>query len=49
MILYQKNFYPVLPNTTVPKYENNQERVATVDLSQYNYLNFDRIETNYID
>ena len=46
MILYQKNFYPVLPNTTVPKYENNQERVATVDLSQYNYLNFDRIETN---
>lgn len=46
MILYQKNFYPVLPNTTVPKYENNQERVATVDLSQYNYLNFDRIEKN---
>ena len=46
MILYQKNFYPILPNTTVQKYENNQERVTTVDLSQYNYLNFDRIETN---
>ena len=46
MILYQANFYPVLPNTTVQKYENNQERVITVDLSQYNYLNFDRIETN---
>ena len=46
MILYQKNFYPILPNTTVQKYENNQERVTTVDLSQYNYLNFDKIETN---
>ena len=46
MILYQKNFYPILPNTTVQKYENNQERVIIFDLSQYNYLNFDKIETN---
>ena len=26
MILYQKNFYPVLPNTIQLNYENNQER-----------------------
>lgn len=41
MILYQKNFYPVLPNTLPVNNENNQERVVTVDLSQYKFLNFD--------
>ena len=45
MILYQKNFYPVLPNTLQPNYENNQERVITVDLSKYKYLNFDNYES----
>ena len=44
MILYQKNFYPVLPNTLPSNYENNQERTVTVDLSQYKYMNFDSIE-----
>ena len=44
MILYQKNFYPVLPNTLPVNNENNQERVVTVDLSQYKFLNFDDSE-----
>ena len=44
MILYQKNFYPILPNTISQNYENNQEKVITVDLSQYKYLNFDSNE-----
>jgi hypothetical protein len=41
MILYQKNFYPLLPNTLQTRNENDQEKIATVDLSQYNYLNFE--------
>ena len=45
MILYQKNFYPVLPNTLQFSYENNQEKITTVDLSQYKYLNFDNYES----
>ena len=45
MILYQKNFYPVLPNTLQINYENNQEKITTVDLSQYKYLNFDNYES----
>ena len=45
MILYQKNFYPILPNTLLQNYENNQERIITIDLSQYKYLNFDNFET----
>ena len=45
MILLQKNFYPILPNTLQQNYENNTERIITVDLSQYKYLNFDNYET----
>ena len=45
MILYQKNFYPVLPNTLQQRYENNQERIITVDLLKYKYLNFDNNES----
>ena len=45
MILYQKNFYPVLPNTLQQTYENNQEKIITVDLSNYKYLNFDNYES----
>ena len=45
MILYQKNFYPILPNTLPQNYENNQERIVTVDLSQYKYMNFNNFES----
>lgn len=45
MILYQKNFYPILPNTLQSSYENNQEKIITVDLSQYKYLNFDNYQS----
>lgn len=45
MILYQKNFYPILPNTIMQNYEDNQDRTITVDLSQYKYLNFDNYDT----
>ena len=41
MILYQKNFYPILPNTLSPNYEKNQERTISVNLSNYKYLSFD--------
>ena len=46
MILYQKNFYPVLPNTIQQSYENNQEKIVTVDLSQYEYLRIDKYESS---
>ena len=42
MILYQKNFYPILPNTIQLNYENNQEKIVTVDLCQNKYLNIDK-------
>ena len=48
MILYQKNFYPILPNTLPQTSDNNQinqERIVTVDLSQYKYMNFDKCES----
>ena len=45
MILHQKNFYPILPNTIQQQYENNTERIITVDLSQYKYLYFDNYES----
>lgn len=45
MILYQKNFYPILPNTLQQNYENNQERIVTVDLSQNDYLNIDKFDS----
>ena len=45
MILYQKNFYPVLPNTIQQNYENNQERIVTIDLSQNDYLNIDKFDS----
>ena len=41
MILYQKNFYPILPNTLSPNYERNQEKTISVNLSNYKYLSFD--------
>ena len=41
MILYQKNLYPILPNTLLPSYEKNQERTISVNLSNYKYLSFD--------
>ena len=45
MILHQKNFYPILPNTIQQQYENNTERIITVDLSQYKYLYFGNYES----
>ena len=45
MILYQKNFYPVLPNTIQLNYENNQEKIVTVDLCQIGYLNIDKFDS----
>lgn len=45
MILYQKNFYPILPNTIQQNYENNQERIVTVDLCQNDYLNIDKLDS----
>ena len=45
MILYQKNFYPVLPNTIQLNYENNQEKIVTVDLCQNSYLNIDKFDS----
>jgi hypothetical protein len=45
MILYQKNFYPVLPNTIQLNYENNQEKIVTVDLCQNGYLNIDKFDS----
>ena len=41
MILFQKNLYPILPNTLSPNYEKNQERTISVNLSNYKYLGFD--------
>lgn len=41
MILYQKNFYPVLPNTLSPNYEKNQEKTISVNLSNYKFLSYD--------
>jgi len=41
MILFQKNLYPILPNTLSPNYEKNQERTISVNLSNYKYLSFD--------
>ena len=48
MILYQNNFYPILPNTLQQNYENNTEKVITVDLSQYKYLKFDNYPPDII-
>ena len=45
MILYQKNFYPILPNTIQLNYENNQEKIVTVDLCQNSYLNIDKFDS----
>ena len=45
MILYQKNFYPILPNTIQQNYENNQERIVTIDLCQNDYLNIDKFDS----
>ena len=45
LILSQRNFYPVLPNTLQQAYENNQEKTITVDLSQYKYLHFGNFDT----
>jgi len=41
MILYQKNFYPVLPNTLSQNYEKNQEKTISVNLSNYKFLSYD--------
>ena len=41
MILYQKNFYPILPNTISPNYESNQEKIVSVNLTNYKFLSFD--------
>ena len=41
MILYQKNFYPVLPNTLNQNYEKNQEKIISVNLANYKHLSFD--------
>ena len=41
MILYQKNLYPILPNTLLPNNEKNQEKTISVNLSNYKYLSFD--------
>ena len=48
MILYQNSFYPILPNTLQQNYENNTEKVITVDLSQYNYLHFENYPPDII-
>ena len=45
LILSQRNFYPVFPNTLQQAYENNQEKTITVDLSQYKYLHFGNFDT----
>ena len=45
MILYQKNFYPILQNTLQQNYENNQEKIVTIDLSHYEYLNIDKFDS----
>ena len=41
MILYQKNFYPILPNTLSPNYEKNQERTISINLANYKFLSYD--------
>ena len=41
MILYQKNFYPLLPNTLNQNYERNQEKTVSVNLANYKHLSFD--------
>jgi hypothetical protein len=41
MILYQKNLYPILPNTLSPSNEKNQEKTISINLSNYKYLGFD--------
>ena len=41
MMLYQKNLYPILPNTLMANYEKNQERTISMNLANYNFLNFD--------
>ena len=41
MILYQKNLYPILPNTLIPNYEKNQERTISMNLANYESLSFD--------
>ena len=40
MILYQKNLYPILPNTLSPNYERNQEKTISVNLCNYKFLSF---------
>lgn len=42
LILYQKNLYPILPNTLVPQYEKNQERTISMNLANYGSLSFDQ-------
>ena len=41
MIQFQKNFYPILPNTLMPNYEKNQERTISVNLANYKFLSYD--------
>ena len=41
MILYQKNFYPILPNTLSQTHENNQERTISMNLANYKFLSYD--------
>ena len=41
MILYQRNLYPILPNTLQQNSERNQERTISMNLSNYKFLSFD--------
>ena len=41
MILYQRNLYPILPNTLQQNSERNQEKTISMNLSNYKFLSFD--------
>ena len=41
MILFQRNLYPILPNTLQQNSERNQERTISMNLSNYKFLSFD--------
>ena len=41
MILYQRNFYPVLNNTISEENENNLDKNIYYEFSQYNHLMYD--------
>ena len=47
MILYQRNFYPVLNNTISEENENNLDKNIYYEFSQYNHLMYD-IQTDIL-